>query len=118
MARLIVGIFRMMPLEILIGIIAVIGYLIVSQKKGTSIAKEFLIKVVFYINSVLSLAFLIITLYAFVDKNISVAELSGACLILCAFSLLITIFCKRIFLKHRPNYRWKRFVFKKTPHKD
>ena len=114
MARLIVAIFRMMPLEIAIGIIAVVGYLILSQKKGASVAKEFFIKLVLYVNYALGAAFLIITLYAILDKNMAVVELSGACLILCALALAAALIAKRVFLKNRPGYRWKRINFKKN----
>lgn len=113
MARIIVAIFRMMPLEILIGIIAVIGYLILSEKKGSSVAKEFFIKLVLYVNAFFSIALIIITLYAILDNNLAVIELSGACLALCLIAYFIALICKRIFLKNRPRYPWKRIDFKK-----
>lgn len=118
MARIIVLIFRMMPLEIVIGVVAVVAYLALSNKKGTSVAKEVLIKIVLFINVVLFTAFLLVTLYSILDHHAAMIELSGSCAGICGLSALIALVCKKAFLKNRPNYNWKRVDFKKVFNRD
>ena len=118
MARLIVLIFRLMPLEIAIGIIAVIAYFALASVKNTSVAKEVLIKIVLFVNTVLFIAFALITLYSVLDNNWAMIELAGCCTGICGIAALIAFICKRVFLKNRPNYTWKRVNFKKFFKKD
>lgn len=118
MARIIVLIFRLMPLEIAIGIIAVIAYFALASLKNTSVAKEVLIKIVFFVNATLFIAFALITLYSVLDKNLAMIELSGCCTAICGVVGTIAYICKRAFLKKRPNYPWKRVDFKKLLKKD
>ena len=118
MARIIVLIFRLMPLEIAIGVIAVIAYFALASMKNTSIAKEVLIKIVLFINTVLFVAFALITLYSVLDHHWAMIELAGCCAGICAIAAIIGIICKHIFLKNRPNYSWKRVDFKKLFKRD
>ena len=118
MARIIVLIFRLMPLEIAIGVIAVIAYFALASVKNTSIAKEVLIKIVLFINTVLFVAFALITLYSVLDHHIAMIEISGCCAGICGVVALIALICKRVFLKNRPNYSWKRVDFKKLFKRD
>ena len=118
MARIIVLIFRMMPIEIVIGIIAVVAYLILADRKGTSVAKEVLIKVVLFLNVVLFVLFCLITLYSILDHHMAMVELSGSCAAICGITALIAFIAKKVFLKNRPSYPWKRVDFKKMLHKD
>ena len=118
MARIIVLIFRLMPLEIAIGIIAVIAYLALASVKNTSVAKEVLIKIVLFINTVLFVAFALITLYSVLDHNTAMIEISGCCAGICAIAGMAAIIAKRVFLKNRPSYPWKRLDFKKFIKRD
>ena len=108
----------MMPIEIVIGIVAVVAYLILADKKGTSVAKEVLIKIVLFLNSVLFVLFCLITLYSILDHHIAMIELSGSCAGICGITALIAFIAKKVFLKNRPSYPWKRVDFKKVLHKD
>ena len=118
MARIIVLIFRLMPLEIAIGIIAVIAYFALASVKNTSVAKEALIKVVLFVNTILFALFLLVTLYSVLDHNMAVIEIAGCCAGICGIAALIAVICKKVFLKNRPGYRWKRIDFKKLFNKD
>ena len=118
MARIIVLIFRLMPLEIAIGIIAVIAYLALASVRNTSVAKEVLIKIVLFINTVLFVAFALITLYSALDHHLAMIEISGCCAGICAIAGMAAIIAKRVFLKNRPNYPWKRVDFKKFIKRD
>ena len=118
MARIIVLIFRLMPLEIAIGILAVIAYFALASIKNTSVAKEVLIKIVLFINIVLFAAFALITLYSVLDHHVAMIEISGCCAGICGIAALVALICKQVFLKNRPNYPWKRVDFKKLFKKD
>ena len=111
MARLVVGIFRMLPLIVILLIIGALVYLAIKKRKNSAVAKELLIKLTFWINAILSCVLLLIMIYALIDKSDVVIELSGACLCITAFFFIISLICKSVFLKHRPNYPWKRSRF-------
>ena len=113
MARIIVLIFRLMPIEIIIGVIAVLAYFALSSFKDNSIAKEVLIKIVLFINSVLFVAFALVTLYSILDNHMAMIEISGCCAGICGVVATVAYICKRNFLKNRPGYRWKRIDLKK-----
>lgn len=108
MARIVVWIFRLLPLEIILLVAAYAGFKILSNRKNSTIAKEALIKVVMWFNIVLGAIFLLIALYALADGNNWVIEITLAFAIICAIFLAIALICKHNFLKRRPNYPWKR----------
>lgn len=108
MARIIVWIFRLLPVEIALLVAAYAGFKVLSNRKNSTIAKEALIKVVMWFNIVVGGVFLLIALYALADGNNWVIEIALAFAIICAFFLAIALVCKYNFLKKRPNYPWKR----------
>lgn len=113
MARLFILLIRLMPLEILIAVIAFFAYKALSNRRSNAIAKEVLIKIVLNSNIVIGIFCLIVTLYAVADKHAAMVELSACGAAICAVVALIAYICKRVFLKNRPGYQWKRFDFGK-----
>lgn len=114
MLRLLVTLFRMLPILIIVGIICIFVYAFLKRKINPDIAKEFYIKLAFWINLILGSISFLIVLYAMADHNNTVIELAGACLILFSVIFIISAICRAIFLKNRPDYPWKRINFRKT----
>lgn len=111
MGRIIVMIFRLMPLEIALVLLGFIGYKMLENRKSNTIAKEVLIKYFLFTNVVAGACLLLVTLYAVVDHNMAVIELAGCMAAICALTAGIALICKIGFLKNRPGYRWKRVDF-------
>lgn len=101
-----IRILQSLPLVIALGVIAVVVYLVVSWRKSPTRAKEILIKVFLVLTSVLSIFFLLATLYAVIESNMSVMELFGAFLGVSVIALVITLICRWRFRKNHPNYQY------------
>ena len=99
--------YRILPLLIILGIVALIIYFIASWRYTPARAKEILIALFSWINIGLSGFFLLATVYAALEGNWFVAEFFVWFLVTTLLLLLITYLCKRSFLKHHPNYQWK-----------
>ncbi len=108
MLRIFVFFFRFMPVVIFLIVIAIGIYYLLSKTKTETIAKAIFIKIGLGFNIIAGSLFLLITLYAVLDNNWTVIELSGSCVIINAVFLGISYLAKRIFLKHRPYYQWKK----------
>ncbi|MGI6045395.1 MAG: guanylate cyclase [Eggerthellaceae bacterium] len=98
---------RLIPFLLIIGFIALIIYLVVMFRYSSTRAKEILIKIFTWLNIVLSAFFVLASLYALLDNNMVVLELNLSFLVVFLLALLITRICRRVFLKHHPNYRTK-----------
>ncbi len=98
---------RVVPLLAVLAIIAVIVYLFVSWRSTPARAKEVLIKLFIVLNTALSAFFLLATLYALLEGNAFVTDFFLTCLVTTLLLLGITMLCRRNFLKHNPNYRWR-----------
>ena len=70
-------------------------------------AKEILIKLFTFLMSVLSAFFALVSLYALLEGNIDVLELTASFLATTLVGLAVTLLCRRSFIKHNPNYRKK-----------
>lgn len=99
-----IRLYRILPLLIVLAVIAVVVYLIMSFRYSSDRAKATLARAFFWIFSVLSIVFAVITAYALFDQNIAVAELFGSCLAVCVIGLVVTLICRAIFRKHHPHY--------------
>lgn len=106
-AMLAAGLTRALPLLAVLAAIAVAIYVFVSWKSTPARAKEVLIEVFVVLNSALSAFFLLALLYAALEGNAFVGEFFAVCLITTLAVLGITLLCRRTFLKHNPNYRWR-----------
>ncbi len=104
---LIVRLSRIVPLLIILAVIAAVIYLFVSYTRSPARAKEVLIKVFTVLCSVISAAFLVVTLYALLDGNMAVVDLAACFLAVGLIGLGVTQLCRYIFMKHNPHYREK-----------
>ncbi len=99
-----IRLYRILPLLIVLAVIAVAVYLIMSFRYSSERAKATLIKVFFWLNAVLSIAFLLITAYALLERNAAVSELFGSCLAVTVIGLAVTLICRAVFKKNHPRY--------------
>ena len=98
---------RIVPLLLILAVVAGIVYLVATFKYSPSRAKEILIKMFTWLTSVLSVFFLLVTLYALFESNGAVIELGASFLATALIGLAITRVCNAVFLKHHPDYRHK-----------
>ena len=98
---------RIVPLLILLAVVAGIVYLVATYRYSPSRAKEILIKMFTCITGVLSVFFLLVTLYALLERNEAVLDLSASFLATTVIGLAVTRICNAVFLKHHPDYRHK-----------
>ncbi len=99
--------YRILPLLIILGIVALIIYFIASWRYTPARAKEILITLFSWINIGLSAFFLLACVYAALEGNWFVAEFFVWFLVTTLLLLGITYWSKHIFLKNHPNYQWK-----------
>ena len=104
MIRLILILARSLPLVIVLVVLAVGIYFFVSWRKSPARAKEILIKVFLVISIAIIAAFGLITLYALLDGNMAVLELSASCAVVGVIGLIVTLICRHFFRKHNPHY--------------
>lgn len=98
---------RIVPLLAILAVIAIAIYVFVSWRSTPARAKEVLIKVFTVLNTALSAFFLLATFYAWLEGNTFVADFFITCMLTTLAILGITLLCRRAFLKHNPNYRWR-----------
>lgn len=99
-----IRLYRILPFIIVLAVLAVALYLIMSFRYSSAKAKGIMIKVFFWIFTVLSVAFLIVTAYALLEQNEAVTEFFGSCLAVTLIGLAITLICRAVFKKHHPFY--------------
>lgn len=99
-----IRLYRILPLLAVLAVVAVAVYLIMSFRYSSERAKATLIKVFFWLNAVLSVAFLLVTAYALLERNEAVTELFGSCLAVTLIGLAVTLVCRAVFRKNHPRY--------------
>ena len=99
-----IRLYRIIPLLVLMAVVAVVVYLIMSFRYSSDKAKATLITVFTWLCSILSVFFLIVTLYAVFEGNNAVIELAGSCLATTLVGLAITRICNHVFRKNHPRY--------------
>lgn len=102
-----IRLIRALPLIVILALLAGVLYVTVATTRSATRAKEVLIKVFFWLNSVLSVLFILACLYALLEQNQDVLELFAAFLFVSAVALCITLACRAVFLKNHPSYRKK-----------
>ena len=107
MLNLIVRLSRSLPLMIVLVVLAIILYFVISYFRSPMKAKEMLIKVFLVLCSIISIFFILASLYALVDGNEPVLELAASFAGVGIVGLIITLICRYVFLKHHPHYRAK-----------
>ena len=106
-AFLLVRLYRILPLIVVLGIVAVAVYFLVSWRHTPTHAKHALIKVFTILGIGLTGFFGVATLYALLDSNMFVAEFFLVCAAFMAILLGITLICRKIFLKRHQNFKWR-----------
>lgn len=98
---------RIVPLIIVLALVAGVVYVVAMFLYSPTKAKEILIKLFTFLMSVLSAFFALASLYALLEGNIDVLELTASFLATTLIGLAVTLLCRRSFVKHNPNYRKK-----------
>jgi len=101
-AMLAARLYRVLPLLAILAIIGIVVYIFMSWRYTPARAKEAVIKIFIALNGGLSILFALATLYAWIESNAFIT-----CLATTLIMLGITFICRRNFLKHNPNYRWR-----------
>lgn len=105
MIRLLLLLSRSIPLMIALAVIGIVVYFVVSWRRSPAIAKEILIRVFLILCSIISVSFLVISIYSLADHNDAVFELALSCLVVGIVGLVITLICRWRFKKNNPHYK-------------
>lgn len=106
--NLLIRFFRSLPLMIALVALAVILYFLISYLRSPEQAKRALIKMFHILNAAIMVVFLLGSAYALLDKNLFVADLSACFALVGAAGLAITLYCRYLYLKKRPELRQER----------
>lgn len=104
---MIARLYRIIPLLILLAVVAGVVYLVVTFRHSPTRAKEVLIRLFTGLLIALSLAFIIIAIYAYFDGNPTVVDLALSFLVTSLIGLGITQLCRMRFKKNHPHYTHK-----------
>ena len=99
-----IRLYRILPLLVILAVVAVLVYLIMSFRYSSDKAKAVLITVFTWLTSILSVFFLLVTLYALFEHNDPVFELAASCLVTTLVGLCVTRICNAVFKKNHPHY--------------
>ena len=102
-----VRLYRLIPMMVVLIVTAVIIYLITSLRSSKPQAKSNVLLFFTWAFVVTTIAFALVTLYAWAEHNANVTELFGSFAVACLIFLIITRICYRVFISHYPNYAWK-----------
>ena len=102
-----VRLYRLIPMMVVLIVTAIVIYLISSLRASKPQAKSNVLLFFTWSFVVLTIAFALVTLYAWAEKNTNVTELFGSFCVACLIFLVITRICYRVFVSHYPNYAWK-----------
>ena len=96
---------RLVPLVAVLLLVGLIIYLVAQARYSPNKAKSIVLKVFFWICSVLTAFFLFCSLYSVLDGNIAVLELFLSFAAVPFIGLIIVLICRAIFNKNHPNYK-------------
>lgn len=102
-----VRLYRLVPMLVVLGVTAIVIYLITSMRSTKPQAKSNVLLFFTWAFILTSIVFLIGTIYAWAEGNVQVTELIGSFFVACVIFLIITRICYRVFISHYPNYAWK-----------
>lgn len=100
-------IFQSVPLMIALALLAIVAYFFLAWLKSPLRAKEILIKMFTIITIALSAVFGLASIYALVESNMNVLELTGSFLAVSLIALGITRLCRWRFVRNHPQYKNK-----------
>ena len=113
--NLLIRLIRALPLLVVLAVVALVVYLVVSGVKSPERAKEVLIKLFGVLTSALTVFFCTASAYAWLESNWYVLDLFGAFAAVSALALVVTLVCRRRFIKNHPDYKFDRSFFPKPP---
>lgn len=105
---------RIIPLLIILAVVAGIVYLVATYKYSPNRAKEILIKMFTVITGVLTAFFLLVCVYALIERNMAVFDLAFSFLLTAVIGLVVTRVCRYVFIKHHPSWAKKPMRTTKT----
>lgn len=94
---------RSMPLLVGLVVLAAVLYGLVAAFRSPSRAKAVLIRVFTVLTSFLTVFFCVVTAYAWLENNLYVMELAGACAGVSAAAFVLTRLGRRLYLRNHPN---------------
>lgn len=92
---------------IVLAVVAVIVYIVAAWRYSPNRAKELLIKMFTAITGGVSVFFLLVCAYAWLERNDAVFDLALSFLLTALIGLAVTRICRSVFLRHNPAYRIK-----------
>lgn len=95
------------PLVVALIVLALVVYFFVSWAHSPTKAKEVLIRVFTVVTGVLSAFFVLASLYALFEHNMSIFELTASFGVVALVALVITRICRWRFVKNHPHYKDK-----------
>lgn len=98
---------RMVPLFVILGILALIIYVVVSYQKSPNRAKEVLISLFTGITGGISVFFALASLYAWFENNADIFDLFFSFFIAALLVFGLVQVCRMVFYKNHPSYRYK-----------
>ncbi len=96
------------PLILFLALLAGALYIFATWRRSPDYAKELLIKVFTVLTGGLSILFALASLHALLDGNSVALEIVLTFAAVSIAALAITRICRWRFVKHHPNYRFKR----------
>lgn len=94
---------RSMPLLVGLLVLAVVVYGLVAAFRTPDRAKAVLIRVFTVLTAFLTVFFCAATAYAWLENNLYVLELAGACAGVSAAAFVVTRLCRRRYLRSHPD---------------
>ena len=95
---------RIVPLLVVMAVIAAVMYIVMSFRYSSNRAKATLITVFTWLNGIATIAFVLMALFALLDKNDVVVELGLSFAAVTLIGLGITRLCNHVFKKNHPEY--------------
>ena len=102
-----IRLYRLIPMLAVLLVTAIVIYFVTSLRSTKPQAKSNVLRFFTWAFASMTVAFALVTLYAWAEHNINVTELIGSFAIACLIFLIITRICYRVFISHYPNYAWK-----------
>lgn len=98
---------RFVPLLIVLAVIAGIVYLVAAWRYSPNRAKEILIRLFTWLTGILAGLFALVSIYALLDGNAAVLELTGTFFGAAFAALAVTRLCHLVFVRRHPKYKKK-----------
>lgn len=108
--NVLVRLWRALPEVAFLLVLGAVVFGIVAVTSTVDRAKEVVLRLFHLLNAALTAFFLLGVAYALVDGNQFVAELSAGFAVVSVAALLITMWCRHVYLRNRPGRRARSHV--------